>query len=106
MKDELEALQVARSVRIHPDYEETVDMQVDLIPEVTQDEPVATYKDWRDNETRIVTYAIGSDFYKGIYAETRQKAKAHCELTYGKIYEANYVPGRAFFRVAKGVKNV
>lgn len=77
------------------------ELAIDLVPSADQTAPVATYKDWDPASTRIVTYAIGNSIYTGTYAETRDEARAHCELVHGRVLEANYVRGRAFFRVAK-----
>lgn len=76
-------------------------MAVDVVPTVDSHEPGvnASYPDWDRNATVVKTYAIGNTYYKGIPAESREDAKAHCELHYGRVLEANYVQGRAFFRV-------
>lgn len=76
----------------------------DQVPTVDQEVPLASYQDWKRSDTEVVTYTIGNNIYKGIYAHSREEAKAHCELTRGRILEANYVPGRAFFRVQRKVK--
>jgi hypothetical protein len=60
-----------------------------------------TYQDWRKEDTKVITYAIGNAVYKGIQVESREEAVKHCELHRGRILEANYVQGRAFFRVLK-----
>lgn len=73
----------------------------DIVPGVDDPKPTATYKDWDPAGTKIVTYRVGNNVYPGKYAETRDAAKADCELLHGRIYEANYVHGRAFFRVKK-----
>jgi len=77
-----------------------VELAVDLVPTVDQETPVATYLDWTPEGTVIKVYAVNSS-YPGIQADSRSQAKAHCELVFGRILEANYVPGRAFFRVAR-----
>lgn len=78
-------------------------MSEDLVPTVDSHEPglAVSYPDWSKEDTKVVTYAIGNTFYKGTFAETRDAALAHATLVYGKVYEANYVQGRAFFRVPK-----
>lgn len=73
----------------------------DVVPTVDSAEPVATYKDWRPEDTRVVVYAVGNTYYPGIPAESRDAALAHAKLVYGRVLEENYVPGRAFFRVHK-----
>ena len=71
------------------------------VPTMDQDKPVAAYLDWRKEDTRIVTYAIGNHIYPGEFAESRDQARALCEAKHGRILEANYMLGRAFFRVRK-----
>jgi hypothetical protein len=78
----------------------------DRVPTAADAAPEATYVDWRKEDTEVVTYRVGNDVYPGIYAESRDGARAHCEATRGRILEANYVRGRAFFRVAKLVKEI
>lgn len=73
----------------------------DVVPTVDGVNGEPTYRDWRPEDTRIVTYAVGNTVYPGKYAETREAAKADCEVLHGRILEANYVQGRAFFRVMK-----
>ncbi len=77
----------------------------DLVPTVDQDSPVATYCDWRKEDTRIVTYRVANDVYPGIRADSREAAVRACVETFGPILEANYVPGRAFFRVFRQLRN-
>lgn len=77
------------------------DAAPDHVPTLDQDAPVATYQDWTDEDTRIVTCRIGNDIYPGERYETRDEARAATELKYGRILVANYVQGRAFFRVFK-----
>lgn len=76
-------------------------VQADVVPTVDSAEPVASYPDWKREDTQIITYAINNTVYKGKFAETREAAKADCELVHGRVLEANYVQGRAFFRVHK-----
>jgi hypothetical protein len=71
------------------------------IPHLSQDVPVATYRDWSPKDTRVITCRIANDIYPGTRYESREEAKAAVELVHGKVLEANYVPGRAFFRVFK-----
>ena len=84
--------------------DETVEVAPNLVPDIDQESPVATYPDWRHEDTKVVTYQIGlipptktSDHW----AVGRPQAKADAETRYGRVYEANYVPGRAFFRVKR-----
>lgn len=76
-------------------------IQVDAVPTVDQEVPVASYPDWTKADTVIKTYAVGNSIYKGIPAATREAALAHCQQNFGQVLEANYVQGRAFFRVRK-----
>lgn len=76
-------------------------IQPDVVPTVDAEKPVATYPDWKREDTKIVTYTIGNNVYRGTYADTREAALAHCEAIHGRVLEANYVQGRAFFRVYK-----
>lgn len=69
------------------------------IPTVDDEEPKATYQTWSKENTEIKTYAVDNTVYPGIRAETRDAARKHCTENFGEILEANYVPGRAFFRV-------
>jgi hypothetical protein len=73
----------------------------DSVPHVAQEVPVASYRDWRKEDTRIVTCRIGNDLYPGQRYESREEAKVATEMVHGRILEANYLPGRAFFRVMK-----
>ena len=78
----------------------------DFVPTVDQEEPVATYRDWKLEDTRVVTYSIRNDVYKGRPADSREQALADCRLVFGRVLEANYMPGRAFFRVFKVRRDV
>jgi hypothetical protein len=72
----------------------------DFVPTMDQEIPVASHCDWDPAKTRIVTCRIANDVYtKDERFETRAEAYAAITLRHGKIREANYVPGRAFFRV-------
>lgn len=73
----------------------------DFVPHVDQPAPVATYRDWKMEDTCVVTYSIRNDVYKGRPADSREEALADCRLVFGRVLEANYMPGRAFFRVFK-----
>jgi hypothetical protein len=73
----------------------------DLVPTRDQEEPIASYPDWRKEDTQVITYRLGNDAYPGIYAENRDEALSLCKAVYGRVLEANYVPGRAFLRVFK-----
>jgi hypothetical protein len=77
------------------------DVAVDLVPTADQTDPVATYADWRKEDTRIVVCRIATDAYPGERFETRDEAVAAIRARHGRILEANYVPGRAFLRVPK-----
>jgi hypothetical protein len=78
-------------------------MAADVVPTVDSHEPgvVVSYPDWSKDDTRIVVYAIGNAVYKGKFAESREEAMADALLVHGRVFEANYVQGRAFFRVPK-----
>lgn len=85
--------------------EEVVDLpseiQHDLIPGGEQVFPTATYRDWDIYSTRVITCAIANSPFPGARYATRDDALAATRLLHGKVLEANYVPGRAFFRVFK-----
>lgn len=83
------------------DDEPVTELAPDLVPTLDQNVPVGTYKDWKAEDTKVVCYSIGNTLYPGKYAESRDAARADCQLIHGRIFEANYVQGRAFFRVAK-----
>lgn len=72
-----------------------------FIPTLEQTTPVASYPDWDPADTRIVVCRIANDVYNGDRYESRDEAIAATTLKYGRILEANYTPGRAFFRVKK-----
>jgi len=81
---------------------ETAVHLTDLIPDVYQEKPIASYKDWSPETTKVITYCLDVEGrFPGIFAENRSAAEAHCKANYGRIVEANYVPGRAFLRVRK-----
>lgn len=90
-----------------PDPESINDVPVTVIseqvvPTLELESPAkvpVTYQDWRKEDTKVITYTIGNSFYKGIQVESREEAQRHCEMMHGRILEANYVQGRAFYRV-------
>lgn len=87
------------AVEIAEDYVPTID-QAD-----TDKPPVASYRDWRPEDTRVVTYS--NEPRPGEkYADTLSQARAMAELAYGRILETNAVPGRWCFRVKKQVTHV
>jgi hypothetical protein len=98
--DELEELPPAPEI----DDEDVSELAEDHVPSLDSAQPVGTYPDWSAADTEIVTYRVGNDVYPGIRAESREAARSHCEANRGRILEANYVRGRAFFRVAKGAR--
>ena len=54
----------------------------------------------RDEDTRVVTYAINST-YRGIPVATAANARAHCRANYGEILDEQSVPDRLFLRVRR-----
>ena len=71
-------------------------------PTVDSDVPRSSdYPDWKMEDTFVVTATIANDFYKGRRFESREDALAYYTGKYGKVLGAQYVPGRAFFRVLK-----
>jgi hypothetical protein len=77
------------------------EMAVDTVPRVDDTEPAASYQDWSKADTRVITCRIANDVYPGPRYDTRDAAFRAVQREHGRIYEANYVPGRAFFRVKK-----
>ena len=76
------------------------DLAEDFVPTLDAAEPVATYQTWRREDTRVISCRIGNDLYlKDERFETREEALRTITKRHGKVVEANYVPGRAFFRV-------
>lgn len=73
----------------------------DQVPTADQEVPVASYRDWRQEDTFVVQCAIANDVYPGTRYDSRDKAQAAVSAKHGRILEANYTPGRAFFRVFK-----
>ena len=82
--------------------DEIPEITPDLVPTCDQEAPVATYRDWRAEDTRVITVSLR----RGSWTDpepprTREQARAEVEAKYGRILEANYLPGRAFFRVKR-----
>lgn len=77
------------------------EVQQDLVPTLDQEHPVASYADWNIYNTHVITCTLGNSPHKGLRFANREDALKGVTQQYGKIYEANYVPGRAFFRVAR-----
>jgi hypothetical protein len=72
------------------------------VPTVDDEAPAASYPDWRPEETRVVTYTTAPHkFPKDRRAVTRAQATAECELVFGRVLEATYMPERFFFRVRR-----
>jgi hypothetical protein len=84
--------------------DEPTEIAPNLVPSLDQAEPLATYQDWDPKDTKVVVYFIGGSprGSNGLWALTRDNALRQAKLTYGRVFEANYVPGRAFFRVKRG----
>lgn len=79
-----------------------LDDRDDVIPSIDSAEPEATYLDWNRNTTRVVSGPIGSSYaYPGTRYESREAAYAGVTQRFGRIFEANYIAGRYFFRVRK-----
>ena len=77
------------------------DLAVDRVPTAGQSVPVATYRDWRPEDTRVIVCRVANDRYPGSRYETREAARAAVEAEHGEILEANYLWGRAYFRVRR-----
>ena len=74
----------------------------DHVPTMDQEAPVASHPDWVRSQTRVISCRIANDLYpKDERFETRADALAAITKRHGRILEANYVPGRAFFRVKR-----
>ena len=72
----------------------------DAVPSLDQDVPVSSYRDWRKEDTRVISCRIGNDLYlKDERFESRGEALHAIRARYGRVLEEQYVPGRAFFRV-------
>lgn len=84
-----------------------IEVSSDLVPTADQDVPLATYCDWDRSTTRVITYVVNGTPPNGLagklvhWGMSRDSARRDCEARYGRVFEANYVPGRAFFRVKK-----
>ena len=83
------------------DSESTVEVEADVIPTCDTEAPSATYRNYRPEDTRIIVYSVGRLGYPGRPVDTRDQALADCKRVFGKVLEANYVPGRAFLRVMR-----
>ena len=59
--------------------------------------PVDAVPDYREEETRVVTYRIGP----GQKCRSSAEARKDCEAKHGRILQENKVPYRMFFRVKK-----
>lgn len=87
--------------------EDTVELAPNLVPDIDQETPVATYPDWKHEDTKVVSYTIIHEpepvksTIGDRWAASRAEAKADAEARFGRVFEANYVPGRAFFRVKR-----
>lgn len=80
---------------------EIVQDRVPSLDQADEGEPAATYPDYNKRNTRVVCCRIANDAYPGERFESRDDAHSAITKRFGKILEANYVPGRAFFRVLK-----
>lgn len=81
-----------------------VEHQLDVVPTVDDEEPVASYRDWNPEDTKIIVYRYGTHgkLYKyGTEVKDKAAALSACKERHGRILVANYTPGRAFFRVFK-----
>lgn len=83
-------------------------LAVKELPTIDSEEPSNSYEDWKPEDTKIVVCRIANDKYPGVFYETREEALNATTCMHGRILEANYVPGRAFFRVrkARGLRDV
>jgi len=84
-----------------PEENSPIEIALDAIPSVDDEIPRAVYKDWTPEQTKVITYSVGGLGYRGILVATRDEAVRHAVAMYGKVLEANYVPGRAFLRVMR-----
>ncbi len=76
----------------------------DVIPTIDQEEPVASYQDWRPEDTRVVVYTTDPDRYpKDRVAPDGVSAQVACENECGPILQVRTVPYRYFFRVRRGL---
>jgi hypothetical protein len=86
--------------------EEAIKVAEDFIPTIDQADsdvpPTASYRDWRPEDTKVVTYTNAPELYpRDRFAPTLAVARGDCGVTFGRILEVNAVPGRWFFRVMK-----
>lgn len=82
-------------------FDGPTELAADHVPTVDQETPFASYRDWKSEDTRVVSCRIANDTYPGRRYNSREEAISDIKRSYGRILEANYVPGRAFFRVYK-----
>lgn len=82
-------------------FDGPTELAADHVPTVDQESPFASYRDWKTEDTRVVSCRIANDTYPGRRYDTREEALRDTQRAHGRILEANYVPGRAFFRVRK-----
>lgn len=62
----------------------------------------ADYRDWRPEDTKVVTYTNNVEMYpRDRPCVSADAARRECETIYGRILETNTVPHRWFFRVLK-----
>jgi hypothetical protein len=78
------------------------EVAVDVVPSMDAQQPVATYRVWRKEDTKVVSCRIANDLYlRDERFESREEAHRAISVRYGRILEQNFVPGRAFFRVMR-----
>jgi len=81
------------------------DFAPDLVPTADAATPVATYRAWRPEDTRVITVRIANNLYpRDERFESRDDAVAAITARHGQILEANWVPGRGFLRVRRAGK--
>lgn len=71
------------------------------IPRADHREPVTSeYPDYKLEETRVISVRIANDLYPNDPKfNSREEALEWAAEKYGRVLVAQYVPGRAFFRV-------
>ena len=77
------------------------EVAADRVPSINDEVPVATYADWRVEDTKVVSCRISNDVFPGERFNSREEAVRVMTARYGRLYEVNYTPGRAYFRVKK-----
>jgi hypothetical protein len=77
------------------------EVSTDHVPTLDQESPGASSSDWKREDTRVIVCRIANDLYPGVRYESRDEAQRAVARDHGRILEANYVPGRAFYRVLK-----